>query len=453
MNTNFPNDFIDFKNLKFKNLNKNVFYKIVKSIENLEFDTSVFKEKKWFDEISFENFSGKIEKDEFASGIVLKKLEFNDFSKNVGIINKSAGKFGLEQNQIDFLAAAFSFSIDKLIMDNFYLLLDSQNRELGNEKTEGSDISLLDWGTWYIKNSYDIDYNSNTEVTYEYSEVKDVTFDKSEIIKIAQKINPKNIDNMDYKIFINALDSLGSGKTLNAAVKDPTTKKQIMSMDSLNLSGIKFDYVDKNKQQKFLTEFGFDLKGLDINVNEVSPEFSTYFALLGYNSVKFDFGSNYNLEKNNDLNFDLDLGITDAASLNFESTFSGLNLDQITNFTDDALIAYLSTNIRVKKIGLSLIDNSLRDKLFALAAQTSNSSVSIFKSDIIKQIDSYLINSQKTRLFNQYRQAVIKFINGSNKISFKIEPKTPLSFMEMAPYFINPDVNIIIDKLNLNVRN
>ena len=258
---------------------------------------------------------------------------------------------------------------------------------------------------------------------------------------------------MDYKIFINALDSLGSGKTLNAVVKDPKTKKQIMSMDSLNLSGIKFDYVDKNKQQKFLTEFGFDLKGLDINVNEVSPEFSTYFALLGYNSVKFDFGSNYNLEKNNDLNFDLDLGITDAASLNFESTFSGLDLDQITNFTDDALLAYLSTNIRVKKIGLSLIDNSLRDKLFTLAAQTSNSSVSIFKSDIIKQIDSYLINSQKTRLFNQYRQAVIKFINGSNKISVKIEPKTPLSFMEMAPYFINPDVNIIIDKLNLNVRN
>ena len=38
---------------------------------------------------------------------------------------------------------------------------------------------------------------------------------------------------------------------------------------------------------------------------------------------------------------------------NFESTFSGLDLDQITNFTDDALIAYLSTNIRVKKIGLS----------------------------------------------------------------------------------------------------
>ena len=30
---------------KIKNLNKKVFYKIVESIENLKFDTSVFKEK------------------------------------------------------------------------------------------------------------------------------------------------------------------------------------------------------------------------------------------------------------------------------------------------------------------------------------------------------------------------------------------------------------------------
>ena len=63
------------------------------------------------------------------------------------------------------------------------------------------------------------------------------------------------------------------------------------------------------------------------------------------------------------------------------------------------------------------------------------------------------MSSQKTRLFNQYRQSLINFINELKKISIKIEPKTPLSFMEMAPYFINPDVNIIIDKLNLNIKN
>ena len=161
LNSSFPNDFIDFKNLKIKNLNKKVFYKIVESIENLKFDTSVFKEKKWFDEISFENFSGSIEKNRFTSGIIIKKLEFNDFSNNVSIVSKNADKFDLKQDQVDLIAAAFSFSIDKFITDDFNLVLDSQNREFGYEKSEGSDISLLDWGSWYVKNSFDIDYNLN----------------------------------------------------------------------------------------------------------------------------------------------------------------------------------------------------------------------------------------------------------------------------------------------------
>ena len=68
-------------------------------------------------------------------------------------------------------------------------------------------------------------------------------------------------------------------------------------------------------------------------------------------------------------------------------------------------------------------------------------------------MDSYLVTTQKTRLFNQYRQAVIKFINGAKKISIKVSPPTPLSIAEMSPYFINPDVNMIITKLNLNILN
>ena len=134
---------------------------------------------------------------------------------------------------------------------------------------------------------------------------------------------------------------------------------------------------------------------------------------LKYNSIKYDFGANYNLSRNNDLNFDLNLGITDAASLNFESSFAGLDLDQINNFNGEALLAYLSGNIRVKKIGLSLLDNSLRDKLIKFGADISNTSIDSFKSELIKQMDVYLVSSQKTRLFNQYRQSLINFINGS----------------------------------------
>ena len=102
---------------------------------------------------------------------------------------------------------------------------------------------------------------------------------------------------------------------------------------------------------------------------------------------------------------------------------------------------------------MSLIDNSLRDKLFKFAAQQQNTSVNSLKTTLIKQMDAYLVTTQKTRLFNQYRQSVIKFINGSRRITIKVSPQTPLSIAEMSPYLINPDVNVIISKLNLHVSN
>ena len=176
-------------------------------------------------------------------------------------------------------------------------------------------------------------------------------------------------------------------------------------------------------------------------------------ALLGYNSVKFDFGSNYDLEKNEDLNFNIDLGITDAASIKFSSNFSGFDLDQITNLNNEALLAYFTTNFKIKEVGLSLVDNSLRDKLFRFAAEQQNISFKSFKENIIDQMDSYLATTQKTRLFNQYRQSVIKFINGSKRISVKVSPPTPISIAEMTPFLINPDVNMIINRLNLNISN
>ena len=148
-------------------------------------------------------------------------------------------------------------------------------------------------------------------------------------------------------------------------------------------------------------------------MQEISPEFSSYFNLLGYNKVKFDFGTKYSLAQNNYLSFNIDLGITDAASINFSSVFSGFDLNQISNFKNDAIIAYLSTNFKIKEIQLLLNDNSLRNKLIKFAAQQQGISEKEFKKMLINQIDSFSISTQKTQLFNQYRQAVLNFINGS----------------------------------------
>ena len=121
--------------------------------------------------------------------------------------------------------------------------------------------------------------------------------------------------------------------------------------------------------------------------------------------------------------------------------------------SEDLIGAYFLTNFKINDIKLSLIDNSLRNKLLSFAAQQQNLSVEEFKKTLINQIDFYSDTTQKTKLFVEYRQAVVNFINGSRKIKLQISPETPVSIAELTPYFLNPDINSIITKLNLHVSN
>ena len=454
-NSSYPNDSIKFSGLKLKNINKNVFYKIQKSFENLEFDTSIFEEKKWFDEISCENFTFQIEGIKFATRPSVKKLEFKNFSKNFEMVNQYSSKLKLNKDQINIISALLSFSLDKLVFDskNSLLEIEDQGRHISWDKFEISDLSLLDWGSWIITNFKDIDHNLNTETTYSYSDLSNVRFDKDQIIKIAQNYsNNFSLEN-DFKLILNTFDSFGSGKTENIFVKDLNSKNQIASAEKISLNNFIFDYIDNKKTQKFLTEFDLNFEGLDLNMQEISPEFSSYFNLLGYNKVKFDFGTKYSLAQNNYLSFNIDLGITDAASINFSSVFSGFDLNQISNFKNDAIIAYLSTNFKIKEIQLLLNDNSLRNKLIKFAAQQQGISEKEFKNMLINQIDSFSISTQKTQLFNQYRQAVLNFINGSKTIKLVIMPNTPYSVIELTPYFLNPDLNLLIERLGIKITN
>ena len=333
----------------------------------------MFKEGKWFDEISCENFSFKIGSVNFTTKPVIKELEFKDFSKNFKLVNQYSDKLKINKNQINIISAVLSFSLDHLILGtrSSSLQIEDLGRYISWDKFEISDLSLFDWGSWIITNYRDIDNNLNTETTYSYSDLNNVRFDKEEIIKIVQNFsNNFNLES-DFKLILNTFESLGNGKTENILVKDLKTKNQIASAERFSLNNFSFDYIDKNKTQKFITEFDFNLEGLDLNIQEISPEFSSTFNLLGYDKVKFDFGTKYNLTKNNNLNFDIDLGITDAASIKFSSIFSGFDFNQISNLQNEAILAYLSTNFKIKEIQLLLNDNSLRNKLIKFAAQAT----------------------------------------------------------------------------------
>jgi hypothetical protein len=443
------NEKLKIEKIEIKNLNKNVFYKIIKSVEEKRFDFTLLNEKKWSDELKFINLSVKDTDFEFNSKTLLfKNFEFKNFEDNVKLVQNSQ----LNKDEINYISAALSFSLGKIYSENILFNINN-TRTIKSEYSDVSNFTLLDWGQLTSKNYSDADVLTNTIVSYTDSYASNIKFDKSEIINFINNFDKNNFDiEKNYSDLFNMIDSLGNTVTNNIVVKDLSTKSKIGSLKSFVLKNLNFDYI-ANQKQKFLTSLDLNIDGLDLNFAVISPEFSSYFKLLGYDTVKFDFGTSWNLnKKNNDLGINLDLGITNAASITLSTIFSGLSFE-IFDMSEDLIGAYFLTNFKINDIKLSLIDNSLRNKLLNYGAQQQNLSVQEFKKTLISQIDSYSATTQKTKLFVEYRQAVVNFINGSRKIKLQISPETPVSIAELTPYFLNPDINSIISKLNLHVSN
>ena len=443
------NEKLKIEKIEITNLNKNVFYKIIKSVEEKRFDFTLLNEKKWFDEFKFINLSAKDTDFEFNSKtIIFKNFEFKNFEDNIKLVQNSK----LNKDEINYISAALSFSLGKIYAEN--ILLDINNiRTIKAEYSDVSNFTLLDWGKWTSKNYSDADFLNNIIVNYTDSYARNIKFDKSEIINFINNFDKNNFDiEKDYSDLLNMFDSLGNTVTNNIVVKDLSAKSKIASLKSFGLKNLNFEYIGDQKQ-KFLTSLDLNIDGLDLNVQEVSPEFSSYFKLLGYDTVQFDFGTSWNWDQQkNDLGINLDLGITNAASIVLSTIFSGLS-SEIFNLSGDSLGAYFLTNFKINDVKLSLVDNSLRNKLLNFASQQQNLSVQEFKKTLISQIDSYSATTQKTQPFVEYRKAVVNFINGSQKIKLQISPEMPISIAEMSPYFLNPDINSIISKLNLYVSN
>ena len=437
--------------IEIKNLNKKVFNNLELAIRLNEFDFEVFKNKKWFEEINFTKVNTSSDIIVFSvDKYVLKNLEFNNFANNKQLINNDT----LSEDHINLISAGLSFSLGKFYGENLHLKIDGA-REIITQYFDITNFSLLEWGRWNTKNSSDYDYNTDTIVTTAASSFDSLKFNKSEILNFVNDFdfNSKYFDwENEYAVIFNMIDNLGNSITKDIVLKNKTTNAKIGSVKNFSIKNLKFDYIG-NQKQKFLTNLDLNIDGIDLNLAEVSPEFSSYFKLLGYDTVKFDFGTSWNWNKQkNDLGINIDLGVTNAASIALSTIFSGLS-SEIFNMQADSLGAYLLTNFKINDIKLSLIDNSLRDKLFNFAAKQENVSVKEFKKTLISQIDSYSVTTQKTKLFVEYRQAVVNFINGSRKIKLQISPEMPISIAELSPYFLNPDINSIISKLNLYVSN
>ena len=90
------------------------------------------------------------------------------------------------------------------------MLFDIKNsRTIKAEYFDLSNFTLLDWGKWTTKNYYDLDYNLDTEVSYTYSDLQDVKFDKAEIINEISNIDLRSkIESLERKVSINLDEKL-----------------------------------------------------------------------------------------------------------------------------------------------------------------------------------------------------------------------------------------------------
>ena len=233
------NEKLKIEKIEIKNLNKNVFYKIIKSVEEKRFDFKLLNEKKWFDEFQFINLTAKGTGFVYNSKTLLfKNFEFKNFEDNIKLVQNSQ----LNKDEINYIAAALSFSLGKFYAENTLFEMRYSKGNTRTIKSEYSDISnftLLDWGKVTSKNYSDSDPLTNTIVSYSDSYASNIKFDKSEIINFINNLDKNNFDiEKNYSDLFNMIDSLGDVVTNNIVVKDLSTKSKIGSLKSFALKNL-----------------------------------------------------------------------------------------------------------------------------------------------------------------------------------------------------------------------
>ena len=135
-------DFIGVSGLQLKNLNKNVFYKLVENFENFDF----FQERKWFDEISINNLSFNVDGSTFNSSIILRNLEFKEFTKNLDFITKISKKTNsFDKNTENGIAALMSLSLKDVIFKDLSFNDKENSRKISFDYFDIKGFSLFDW--------------------------------------------------------------------------------------------------------------------------------------------------------------------------------------------------------------------------------------------------------------------------------------------------------------------
>ena len=112
------------------------------------------------------------------------------------------------------------------------------------------------------------------------------------------------------------------------------------------------------------------------------------------------------------------------------------------------------TTPKLKQLRLSLVDNSLKNKLLEYAAKEQNMTTTQMKDFIIQSMDVYSNTLGIDQgLIKEFIDTTSNFINGSNKIVLSVKPLDPVSINDLTPDVMGQNYNALTNKLNINFSN
>ena len=282
--------------------------------------------------------------------------------------------------------------------------------------------------------------------------VEKFIFDNTSILSFLNSNTFDLIANKDFSYILNGLKSLKNFEIKNFAISE--NNKSLFDVDNIKFSNIKFDYLGKSGKQKIPTNYEVSIKGAETKLSELDPEFKQFADDLNYDSIKLDIGGKWvwNINRNN-LLIDINFGIYEAASVKFNTSFTGLSTD-ILELKGTPLTTYLMTSPKIKSLSLSVKDNSLKNRLIKFSAKQQGMNNQQYKDYLTQSLNIFVTTfATNNKLAKSMEEALTNFINKSSKITLSIKPSKPLSVTDLIPDFKQANADEIIEKLRLRISN
>ena len=447
--SNLRSNELKIGNIELKDFNKNI-YGLIKNGFDDNLLNDLFKTKNWFSKLVISNMSYN---DTRGTKVDIQEFSIDDFQLNGyekykdEIFNTS-----LKNDELNYISALLSLNIGNYSVKN--LKYKSNFEEYSFDLTEFDNFSFTNTDKSTTVNYRYNDVKNNLSIFYKEANLDNFSLDQKQIVKLLNSINTKNLDLFSSPgILLNSFSELENINIEDLIVEELNSKRKIFSLKNFEITDIEFEK-PSNKDQKILSNLEFNVNDLEmVGMDKFYPDFSNYMKKLSYSKIGLNTAGKWYWNVNDDeFGLNLNIGLTDAFSLNFTSEYSGLSSDFL-NLNSDAMGVYFLTNFKINEAELSLQDKSLRNRLIRMFSLETNKSEAQVKNMAISNIRNYSATMRQSNLTREYEKSIINFIDGDDEIKFKLKPKTPVSIAEITPYFQNGDADLLAEKLNLTVGN